>query len=417
MRLLHVTHQYRPAIGGAEKHITDLSEELARRGHSVDVFTSRSVDYHSWRSELPAFERLDGVDVHRFASLPRGRSAWRMLAYGFRNYWRTQARRYEPFIFCGSGPLMPGMFWAILRHGRRYDLMHISNLHYSHAYTAYVAAHILGLPTIITPHVHAEQRETHDVGYLHSMLSGSHAVLADTQAEKEYLLAREWNSRVIVGGIGLRLDRYPALDPGESRAQFGLPQNGFVVLFLGRKADYKGLDVCLEAFCALRRVRQDAYFLAVGPETPSSERLWERYRGLEGLRVCGSVSDETRLAALAACDVLAMPSVGEAFGIVYLEAWAYDKPVIAARIKSVSSIVSDGQDGFLIEPGGVAEMAGHLSYMADHPDEAKRMGTQGRAKLERRYTVQRIGDIVEGTYARVMRRHRTMHGLPRYTAS
>ena len=93
MRLLHVTHQYRPAVGGAEKYITDLSEGLARRGHQVNIFTTRSVDYRTWRNELPCFEHLDGVNVYRLDDWPRTRRKWAWMQYGFQHY-RPANRAY-----------------------------------------------------------------------------------------------------------------------------------------------------------------------------------------------------------------------------------------------------------------------------------------------------------------------------------
>lgn len=408
MRLLHVTHQYYPAIGGAEKYITDLSEELARRGHQVDVFTSRSVDYHTWRNELPRFEQINGVSIYRFNAWPRTKLAWRIMEYGFRHYWRTGKRRYEPLIFLGSGPVCPGMFREILRRAPRYDLLHINNLHYSQAFTAYLAARWRGLPVIITPHIHAEQRTTYDLAYLQSVLRGCCAILTDTLAEKKFVSTKGWNRKVVVGGIGLRLEQFPALSPAQSRALFGLPEDGFVALFLGRKTEYKGLDVCLEAFETLRQERRDVYFLAIGPETDFSRQLWPRYAGVDGLVVRGAVSDEERLAALAACDVLTLPSTEEAFGIVYLEAWAYRKPVIGAAIASVASIIENGTDGFLIPPRQSAALAKRLAVLADSPHLARQMGEMGYLKLTRRYTVERIADIVEGTCARVLRHRRTL---------
>jgi len=410
MRVLHVTHQYRPAIGGAEEYITSLSEELARRGHAVDVYTSRSADYRTWRNVLPAHELLDGVRVCRFNSFARTRHVWRVLSYGFYHYWRTRSAWYEPFIFYGNGPVCPGMFIEILKCARRYDIVHINNLHYSHALVAYTAARLRRLPVVITPHIHAEQRETHDVGYMRRILHGSAAVFADTLAEKSHLVDCNVNDEIVVGGHGLQLDRFLPLDQTVSRARFGVPENGFLILFLGRKTGYKGLDSCLEAFCALRQMRQDVYLLAVGPETDFSQRLWSDYGGVDGLVVRGEVPSKERLAALAACDVLAVPSMGEAFGIVYLEAWAYGKPVIGARIASVSSIVSDGEDGFLVEPRQAGPLIQVFRYLAEHPERSRAMGERGRAKLERRYTTEHIADIVEGTYARVLRRRRTVFG-------
>lgn len=408
MRLLHITHQYRPAIGGSEKYITDLSEELVQRGHQVDVFTSRSKDYMTWANVLPQTECIAGVNIYRFNSLLRTKRAWKLLAYGMENYFRTQAWYYEPLIFYGSGPICPGMFTKIWRQARDYDLIHINNLHYSQAYLSYLAAQRHSVPLVITPHVHAEQAETHDIGYLHKVLREAKAIFAVTEAEKDYLLKRAWNNNIVVGGNGLCLDKFPPLDQRASRIKFDLPEKAFVVLFLGRKTEYKRLDLCLKAFVALRQACPNSYFLAVGPETDFSRQLWSQYQGLEGLIVRGAVSDEERLAALAACDVMALPSVGEAFGIVYLEAWAYNKPVIGAKIAAVSSLIKHGEDGFLIEPDQVDDLYQVLNLLATTPELATQMGRQGRVKLERRYTNERITDIVEGTYARLIRHWHTL---------
>jgi glycosyltransferase involved in cell wall biosynthesis len=408
MKLLHVTHQYRPALGGAEKHITDLSEELVRRGHQVDVFTTRSTDYQTWRGTLPSYEQLDGVNVYRFDSWPRTLRKWAWLRYGFEHYWPREARWYEPWIFFGSGPICPAMFRRLLRQVEQYDVVHINNLHYSHAYPAYRAARLRGVPVVITPHVHVEQRATYDVGYLRSVLRGSQAILADTAEEKAFLDSRTFNDFVTIAGVGLQLDRLPPLDRAVSRAQFGLPDDAFVMLFLGRKVEYKGIELCVEALADLRRTRPNIYLLAVGPETEYSQQIWARYGALDGVIVRDTVSDEERLHALNACDVLALPSTGEAFGIVYLEAWAYGKPVIGANIASVSSLIEDGSDGFLVDPKKSNELAARVTALADGPELARTLGQSGRAKLERRYTLAHIGELVEGTYARVLRRRASL---------
>jgi glycosyltransferase involved in cell wall biosynthesis len=410
VRILHVTHQYRPSPGGAEKYITDLSEVLAARGHTVDVFTSRSVDYRSWRNVLPRHERLSGVDVYRFDAMVRTPFVWRLLDYGTRNYQVTHARLFEPFILVGNGPVCPGLYGRLLHWAARYDVVHINNLHYAHAALAYAAAKSRNLPVLITPHVHTEQPETYNIEYLRRMLRGVEAVFADTRAEKAHLLARGLARHVVVGGVGLRLEEFPAMDKGAARQELGLPEEAFVILFLGRKTVYKGLDVALNAFRQLRQQDEPVVFLAVGPETDYSQKLWAEYESVPDLHVRGHVTDEVRRAALAACDVLVLPSTGEAFGIVYLEAWAYRKPVIGARIPAVASLITHGEDGFLIERGEAGDLRRYLQLLLKNRELAGRMGQRGREKLEVSYTADIIGDVVEATYARVRRRHRSLMG-------
>ena len=277
MRVLHVTHQYYPAIGGAERYITGLSEELVRRGHHVDVFTARSTDYLTWRNELPTHDLYAGVRIFRFRSLVRRGYAWLALRHGFNNYWPTRSPWYEPFIFLGNGPVSPGMLRSLLQRIHQYDLVHINMLHYAHALPTYMAARLRRVPIVITPHIHVLQPQTYDVGYMRRILSNSAMVLADTAAEKRFLVQHKLSSHVVVGGHGLRLEKFPEVAVETARSRFGIPPGAFVILFLGRKVEYKGILACLNAFVALQQQRKDVYLLAVGPETDYSRRLWTHY--------------------------------------------------------------------------------------------------------------------------------------------
>jgi len=404
MRFLHVTHQYWPALGGSEKYMTDLSEELAHRGHQVDVFTTRSQDYMTWRNELPSFGRVEGVNIHRFPSLERGPHTWRALHYGLSHHRRTRSRRYEPFILWGNGPLSPLLFLSVLRKCGDYDLVHLNLLHYAHTAYAYWAARARGLPIAITPHVHSEQEETYGAGYLRTILRGSDLVFADTQAEKEFLLSQGVESqRIAIAGTGVRLDALPSLDAEACRRQWDLPQEAFVLLFLGRKTEYKGLAWLLEAFLQLRTRHKKLHWLVIGPETEYSQRLFAPYGDLPGLCRRGVVSEEEKVEALNACDLLAMPSVGEAFGIVYLEAWALGRPVIGARAGAIPTIITHGQDGVLVSPGDVGELTREIERMITDPAWRHQLGAKGYQKVKQRYTVSRIADIVEGACARLLR--------------
>ena len=240
----------------------------------------------------------------------------------------------------------------------------------------------------------------------------SQVVFAVTDAERAMLEADGLTDRAVVTGSGLRLEQFPPIDRAAARARFGLADDAFVALFLGRKTAYKGLQTCLDAVAAMHTQRPQAAFLAVGPETDYSRGLWASRPAAGWLTMRGAVSDVDRLAALAACDVLVLPSSGESFGIVFLEAWAYGKPVIGANIAAVASLIDDGKDGFLVDPRDPGQLAQRLDLLLAQPHLARQLGENGSRKVHTRYTWQRIGDIVEGSYARVLRRHATVKGSP-----
>ena len=172
---------------------------------------------------------------------------------------------------------------------------------------------------------------------------------------------------------------------------------------MGRQVEYKGIEATLEACSLLQRRHPSVHLLVAGPETEFSRRLFARWGERPGVLNLGRVSDDVRLDALYACDCMALPSTGEAFGIVYLEAWTAGKPVIGVRAPAVSTAIEEGVDGWLVPPSDPLALAQVLSRWVQSPQLARRMGARGQAKVLSRYTVPRVADVVEGVYKRVLR--------------
>jgi glycosyltransferase involved in cell wall biosynthesis len=410
MHLAHVSHQYPPAIGGSERYIADLSEELAARGNSVDVLTSKSRDYHNWRNDLPPYERLNGVNVHRYCSLRRRAYVWRLLHFGLRHYWSNHDWWWEPFIFFGGGPLCPGMFLDILCRAPRYDLVHLNCLVYSHVAYAYWAAKQRAVPTIVTPHLHIDQPNTYIIGFMLRTLRGCDHIIAVTEAERRHIVGLGVNEqRVTTVGNGVHPEAFPSMDKARSRRQFDLPEDAFVLLFFGRKDDYKGIGRILEAYSVLQAHHPRLYLLTVGPETDFSRALAMRFAALPRWINHGAVSDELRLHAFNAANCLALPSEGEAFGIVFLEAWLMKLAVIGPRNPAVATVISESQDGLLVAPTSVDELIRAVRSIIEAPEWASTMGENGRKKVLQRYTVSRITDQVECIYQQVINARNPNH--------
>jgi glycosyltransferase involved in cell wall biosynthesis len=88
----------------------------------------------------------------------------------------------------------------------------------------------------------------------------------------------------------------------------------------------------------------------------------------------------------AALDVFAMPSRTDSFGIVFLEAWANAKPVVAAAAGGVPEVVEHEKTGLLIPFGDVDALAQVIQSLLDDPAMRKRLGQAGKARVTRGYT-------------------------------
>jgi glycosyltransferase involved in cell wall biosynthesis len=105
---------------------------------------------------------------------------------------------------------------------------------------------------------------------------------------------------------------------------------------------------------------------------------------------------------LAAMDVFAMPSRTESFGIVYLEAWAYGKPVIGAQTWGVSDVIDHRKDGLLVPFGDVPALVEAIAELLDHPGVRARMGARGQDKVSRLHTWDRKYAILHCAYREVV---------------
>jgi glycosyltransferase involved in cell wall biosynthesis len=105
-----------------------------------------------------------------------------------------------------------------------------------------------------------------------------------------------------------------------------------------------------------------------------------------------------------ACDVFAMPSIAESFGIAYLEAWLCAKPVIGARIGAVQCVIEDGRDGLLVDPEDAGGLAGAILKLVRDADLRQRLGRRGQEKTLARFTWARITDAIEAVYLEAIER-------------
>jgi glycosyltransferase involved in cell wall biosynthesis len=93
-----------------------------------------------------------------------------------------------------------------------------------------------------------------------------------------------------------------------------------------------------------------------------------------------------------------MPSIGESFGIAYLEAWMCGKPVIGANVGSTPSVIRNGVDGLLVNPQDPRHIGEAIVRLLKDPPECARLGQAGYTRTTSEFTWDRIIDRIEGLY-------------------
>jgi glycosyltransferase involved in cell wall biosynthesis len=201
--------------------------------------------------------------------------------------------------------------------------------------------------------------------------------------------------------LGIELDERLSRDGAaraETRRVMGIGDQRFVVGWIGRMTAVKRTDVVLRSFRRLRDDGVDAVLCMVGdgPDRRWVEDLAGELGVMRDSLFPGYQEDVGPF--FAAFDVFVLPSGNEGTPVTAIEALASGCPVVATRVGGVPDVVTDGEDGFLVEPGDVEELAARLAQLANDPDLRGRMGAAGRERMRSRYAVDRLIDDIDRLY-------------------
>ncbi len=158
----------------------------------------------------------------------------------------------------------------------------------------------------------------------------------------------------------------------------------FTVLSVCRFYPRKRLPVLLRAAARLRsRIPQlEVRIVGGGPEEPRLLNLWRALNLQRTVRWLGNVPDAALAREYQACDLFCLPSVQEGFGIVFLEAMAAGRPVVAARAAAVPEVVADGSTGLLAEPESDEALAEAIARLHGDPALRGSLGAAARRAVE-----------------------------------
>jgi glycosyltransferase involved in cell wall biosynthesis len=316
MKLAVVVQRYGADInGGAELHARYIAERLSRHAE-VEVVTTCARDYVSWRNDLPAgVEQINGLPVRRFA-VSHERTPENFGRHSRRVFEQRHSLANEVAWLDSEGPASPAMIDYLTRSSSGFDYVILFSYRYYHAWHA---ARRLNQKAILVPT--AERDPAIGMAMFGPVFRGVRAIMYNSQEEQAMIHAAAGNHDVpgVVVGVGSEIPE--RADVNRFRRKFNLTRP--FALYVGRIDENKG---CRELFEHFRRYAatfpRGLDLVLIGsaiipvPDHPRIHHL-------------GFLPDEDKFDALAASDLLIMPSYFESLSMVALEAWAMGRPVLA----------------------------------------------------------------------------------------
>lgn len=363
MRIAHVTATFSPNCTGTGNVARHNAEELALYGHEVHVYTSHI-------SGVPSEERLDGYQVHRLM----------------------------PLVRYGNAFFLPTLFFQL----RNFDIVHLHMPFYGGAEAVYLLRKRSDIPLVITHHQDVQLHgltgiisRTHDRFLSRRLLQLADRVCftsLDYAHNSQYanLIARG-QMRVAEVQNGVDPRRFSPSEPPSHLVDELKPNDQHhVLLFVGaldRAHSFKGISVLLHALAHLNR--KDVSLIVIGKGNMQADYRQEARRlGVaDQVIFLGFVPDDELVDYYRLSEITILPSTtsGEAFGLVLLESMACGTPVIASNLPGVRTVVSPGEDGYLVEPNDPNDLLEKICLLIDDPQLQRKMGERGRAKVEALY--------------------------------
>jgi D-inositol-3-phosphate glycosyltransferase len=358
--------------GGLNVYVRELSREMVKRGHTIDIFTRRTDGETPEITHVGENTRVIQVEAGPFAA---DKGAQRRHLETFRKGVMAFAERDD--------------------QGRGYDLVH--SHYWMSGWIGQTLAECWDAPHIVMFHTLAEAKNRHHLGEREPKyrIAGERAVaqradriICAGEGEREMLgeLYGVPASRVSVIPCGVDTLSFRPMDSHRAKERMGLDPGVPVLLFVGRIEPLKGIDVLIRAAAQLEGRFQ---LLVVGGDAKDARRKRELEKLAREIGVAGRVAfadavpHEDLPGVYNAADVCVMPSYYESFGLVALEAMACGVPVVASRVGGLKETVQDGRTGYLVPWRCPEPFAERLDLLLTNEPLRRNLGREARQAAER----------------------------------
>ena len=395
MKVLQIIPRFLPTTGGSPIHVYKISKQLIKLGHDVAVVTTLSMHNKDIRGFstgrpftlkttcliLPKFEVADGIKIYRF----------------------------KPIFLFWMHMINPSMFIFLLRNIHKYDAVHAHVYMGAESDMAAIICRLRKIPFIFTAHdLLSTQcgtinllKNLYDKTIGRYTLNTAKKLIALTQEnKKQYELLGVPENKIVVIPNGVDYEKFDGLIKSkELLKSIGNPDK--VILFVGRLLKYKGAQHIIKAIPEIIKDYPNTKFIFVGEDQGYKKELIKLATDLDVFDKCvftGRVNEKELLRYYSIADAFILPSTGEGFGLVALEAIVSGTPVILASTGGLKHIISE-IGGYPLDmtsdvPEQIAETVKKVFFDPDIKKEIERE----KEVIKRDYTWKRVAEMTEKVY-------------------
>jgi glycosyltransferase involved in cell wall biosynthesis len=371
------------AVGGVAVHVTELSAALERQGHEVHIFTRMARPDH-WQ-----YERIDGVHYHRVPytgcsdivdDVNNMCRAFVDAVFQVENYMGA----YFDIIHAHDWMTSNAMVW--IKQGRGHKgILTLHSTEYGRCGNNFYK----GRSARIMDH---ERNGTYCADRVITVS------LALKNEIKWIYNVPDWKACMVYNGMSYKSFDF-FVDSGKIKSSCHIGPMDPTVLFVGRMTSQKGPDLLVDAIPFILRFHPSAKFIFTGEgDMRAGVEQRARDRGVaHACRFYGTLNRGRLIELYKSCDCVCVPSRNEPFGIVVLEAWAANKPVVATVNGGPSEFVWHNVNGYKIfpKPDSIAWGIGTLFNNFEH---GRWMGANGRNAVETAFSWDAIAGHTNGVY-------------------
>jgi len=277
-----------------------------------------------------------------------------------------------------------------IHKNQKLRLIHSAPINFTSTNFAYQFSKKNKITFICTPFYHINPYKPPIYLTYQYILKNSNAIIACTNLEKDYYVnygVEKNNIHIIPPGIEPNIYEKPNVE--QFKQNYKISKNAPILLFMARRSFEKGFIQCIFALKTLIKKFKDIKLLIAGSMTRDYQLFYNKLPTEIKSHIIdlGIIVGQKKVDAIASCDVFIMPSLDDAFGIVYLEAWLFKKPVIGASEGNVAGLIDNGKNGYLVPFKNIKNLASKIELLLMDKSKRENLGNNGYNKLMNNYTL------------------------------